>query len=462
MNCEEFLSKAAELIDNASRIALRIEDKALRDGALAVIASKAVILNQFEKARKLLDDVSDEELKARTYRNIAVHFASRGYIHEASQAMKQVPYEELKIDALKAAVSYLIPRGHVREALRVIESIQTSEFKDELLKFIVDKMVENNKLDDVDRIIELIHDPVYRASARNSYITALVRQNKVLDPSLWSKTLSDIALIKDTIVIREKQAFLRYIEVVNKKLLELENLYFALEKAGSSESSRILGLIVNSVNEIQDPEDRIDILRSLIRNAAFSNELVGIPPIVDQAFRELQGVENPLIISQVLKDLGMYYISRGDHAKARELIKQAIDAANKIDEIFQRDAFFKELVEDLLKLGVYEFLEETMEKFSEPRYKIEAMCEYAIKVADNEKAAEIVSRSHKEVSAIKNPVWLAHLLQRILEVQLVRKVGDVNRTFNVLLKVVDLIDSEYSKATILASLAETLYRTCTK
>ncbi|MCR8472003.1 MAG: hypothetical protein NDP11_03100 [Crenarchaeota archaeon] len=462
MSCEEFLPTASELIDKAYRTALNIQDRALRDGALAAVASKAVAMNQFEKAKELLDNISDEELKIQAYRNIAVYFASRGYIHDALQIIKQIPYEESYIDALKAAISYLIPRGRINEALRIVEFVKMSEFKNELLKFTAEKMIENANLDQVSRIIESIDDPIYRASARNKYIAFLAKFGSELDASLWAKTLSDIELIRDTISIREGQTFLRVMEIVNKKLIELENLYFALVKAGSNESSRILDLIIKSVVEIQDPEDRIDTLRALVRNAAFSENPVDISPIIDMILSEIRDLENPLVVSQVLKDVSIYYLSRKDNAKAHELIKMAIETADKIEEVFQRDAFFKELVEDLLNLGVYAFLEETIKKFTEPRYRIEALCSYAMKVADAEKAKELISQSHKEIAAIKNPVWLAYLLQRILEAQILRGVGDLKRTLDILLKITDLIDSEYSKATTLASIGETLYKLCVK
>jgi len=464
MSCEELLPEAANLIDKAVRVALSIKNQAMRDGALGIVASRAVAMNQFEKAKELIEQMVDEELKIQTYKDMAINFAKRGYISEALEIIEQIPHEEFKVEALKAVISRLISKKQVSRALKVVELLKTEEFKNELLKFVVEEMAKNNQLDGVEEIIESIRDPIYRASARNTYISALSKLGRKIDESLWSKTLSDIELIRDTIIIGRGRGYLRNIEATYRKLIELENLYFALKKGGlEEESNRIFGLIMRFVTEIKDVDDRIDALRVLIRNATFSEDTsIDISPIIEHLLGEVGGIDNPLILAQAFKDIGTYYISRGAREKADSYIRRTLEEAEKIEEVFQRDALYRELTRDLLRLGVYEFLEETIEKFTETRYKIEALCEYAMKVHDRKKAEELIAISQKQTKKIMNPVWLAYILQRILEAQITQSIGDIKSTLSVLLKIAEMIDNEYSRATLLASVAEMIYRYCLK
>ena len=464
MSCDELLPEAARLIDEAVKIALSIENPAIRDSALGAVATKAVAMNQFEKARELLDKMSDGELKIQTYREMAIAFAKRGYIPEALEMIEAIPYEEFRVEALRAVISRLVSRGKVSRALSIARSVKTDEFRNELLKFVVEEMVRNKQIEGMEEIVESISDPIYRASARNIYLSAIPKFGKEIDESLWSKTLLDIEQIRDTIIIGRGRGYLRDAEATYRKLIEMENLYFALREANmEKESKRIFGLINKFITEIEDDDDRIDALRMLIRNATFSQRsTTDISPIIDRLLEEIQGVENPLILAQVFKDIGAYYLSRGDREKAESYIKKALENADKIEEIFQRDAFYRELIRDLLKLGVHEFLEETIEKFSEARYKIEALCEYAMRVDDRKKAEELIAESQKHAKRIMNPVWLAYILQRILEAQITKSIGDVKKTLDVLLKITNMIDNSYSKATLLASIAEMIYRYCLK
>lgn len=464
MSCEELLLEAVNLIDKAVRVALSIKNQAMRDGALGIVASRAVAMNQFEKAKELIEQMVDEELKIQTYKDMAINFAKRGYISEALEIVEQIPHEEFKVEALKAVISRLISKKQVSRALKVVGLLKTEEFRNELLKFVVEEMAKNNQLDGVEEIIESIRDPIYRASARNTYISALSKLGRKIDESLWSKTLSDIELIRDTIIIGRGRGYLRNIEATYRKLIELENLYFALKKGGlEEESNRIFGLIMRFVTEIKDVDDRIDALRVLIRNAIFSeNASIDISPIIERLLNEIESVDNPLILAQVFKDIGTYYIGRGAREKADSYIRRALEEAEKIEEVFQRDALYRELTRDLLRLGVYEFLEETIEKFTETRYKIEALCEYAMKVRDRKKAEELIAISQKHTKKIMNPVWLAYILQKILEAQITQSIGDIKSTLGVLLKIAEIIDNKYSRATLLASVAEMIYKYCLK
>ena len=448
------------MLNRSRDLILSIKDSYLRDGALGVLSNAYIKINNLNVAEQIINSISDKMIRFQILRDLASKIASLGNIEKAINITKSIENEEYRYTALKSIVTALVGRGAIEDAISVACSPLASDFKDELLKVIAYRLVDTENTELISSIIDKISDPVIKASTMGILVYLYGNHgdlNSALNAS--RKALEILRSTRDTIYIEEeKGAYVKDIIMTIKKLISSESIAINLARANlTNESKQVIKDIINTIEKISERDYRIDALRSIIRYASQSDVLVNIDEIVTFAYSEISKTDNVFAKSQTLKEIAIYLWKSGKRDEAIRMINESIQNALLLNESFHRDALLKEIALDCIKIGNYEAVDDIISKMGSNMTQINILCEVAklsYKRGDMERANKSINDAIEISGKIIEPIWRAKALGGILIVLAeMRRCDMILSLLEEFTKVMEQIDKDYSKATILSETA---------
>lgn len=461
MICNELAKRGEDYLRDAVNIAISINDRNLKNSALAVIVKTLASERLYNKAKELLGMIDDEELKLQSMRDIALILLKNKKLAEGIDLIREIGIEEFRTLAISEAIKGLLELDMYDEAIQLLELMsEESIYRDEALKSIAIYHMKKREIERAVDVINKIKNPILRAVAKSW----LPIYEPKLGDKLIREAVSEIENVKDKLFFgAEDKSFLRDFGLTSQKILELQNVAFLAKRANMSElAEEIQKKIVSMLEDIQELDERYDLMSWLIRRATEYDELMDISLIIKKVAEQINTIDNPLVRAQLLKEIAIYHIRSGDIDRAKRLIAIILKQLEGVKEVYQRDALLKDLGVSILKIGELDILESVINGIDEPRFKLELLVLYALN-SNKEKARKLVEQAEKIVDEIIDETWLLHALIRMMEAYLY--LDENQRVIELLDKmnsVFKRVENKYTKSTLLALAGAKLISKCSE